>query len=349
MDPDKVIQETVEVQKELPKEEKQSERYRKEREKLLAEMDAERKARADLEGQLKRIEEERKQADLARMQPDERVQAQIQELQNNVSKTREQLEQERLFFSNQLQAMKLVAYRERALRDVGSDIIPEMVNGGSEEEIDQALEMSKATYNRIASSLKKQFQGSAEAASQNASVAHVMQQANPHYVSPQQDGVLPTVTNPIPVSESYGPATMDVREMTSEQAVRSGKYGGEVREQLHRMLQAMPGYRGDPSSAPRSFAGQQAPTVGYVQQPNNVMQPQGHPTGPVNPPSMDGKALARAAVQRTHQGQNPVMAANSGAQGALMDAQAAAKRLGQTSTEMYASRFSDSPPTNGGQ
>jgi len=175
---------------------------------------------------------------------------------------------------------------------------------------------------------------------------------NPAYPMPPQmpqavpQGGLPTATNPVPVAGGF---PQDLRHLTSEEAVRSGRYSGEMREQLHRMIQQMPTGFTPPNSGniPRHLAAQVQPPVQYVPQPGGAMQPIGNPTGPAK---VQGgvRTQAQEAIARTWVGQNPTIGQNVGAASALADAQAYANARGITPEAAFQQRFANSPPlTNG--
>jgi len=118
---------------------------------MQAELERERQERAALEVRLARIEKEREEAELKAMQPDERVHRQISDLSAQVQKSQEQMRQQQLFFEGQLRAMNLVAYRERALRDLGD--IPEsftsFVQGADEKSIDLAVDQVRRAWKDV--------------------------------------------------------------------------------------------------------------------------------------------------------------------------------------------------------
>ena len=330
---------------------------------MQAELERERQERAALEVRLARIEKEREEAELKAMQPDERVHRQISDLSAQVQKSQEQMRQQQLFFEGQLRAMNLVAYRERALRDLGD--IPEsftsFVQGADEKSIDLAVDQVRRAWKDVQERLVQRTVP-APVESQEADMqvpqGYAAPPPNPAYPMPPQmpqavpQGGLPTATNPVPVSEA-GPAAggfpQDLRHLTSEEAVRSGRYSGEMREQLHRMIQQMPTGFTPPNSGniPRHLAAQVQPPVQYVPQPGGAMQPIGNPTGPAK---VQGgvRTQAQEAIARTWVGQNPTIGQNVGAASALADAQAYANARGITLEAAFQQRFANSPPlTNG--
>jgi hypothetical protein len=99
-----------------------------------------------------------------------------------------------------------------------------------------------------------------------------------------------TPTQPIPVTPEEGLADgVDIAAMTSEEAVRSGVYSGELRAKIHAGLKRSMGQPGQTlGTAPRHWSqGQRAPVPSDVG-PDGVVRPMGHPTGPVGNPNYAG-------------------------------------------------------------
>ena len=218
---------------------------------------------------------------------DAAVQGAIQSMRDELART-----------NQVLRATALVAYRERVLRNYGADIFPDMVVGSSEEELDESADRAHKAFKdmraQIRADMEKEFAskyGGPPPTTQPTlpasmptlgSPAQAFPQAfvpppNPSYpVMPQQFG-LPAVTNPEPVAA--GPAPMDLRDMTSEQAVRTGRYGGEMRERILSQLKGQSPYMPNLGSTPRHVAG-----LPQMQMPGGAVQPQGTPvTAPINP------------------------------------------------------------------
>lgn len=351
-----VVPQVISSQPSVDIEAVRAEAARKERDAWQAKMTEERKAREDLEAKLSKIEEERKEAAMKKLPPDERIQAQIRELQEAYQKTAKQLENERLFFNNQIQAINLVAYRERALRDAGQEVIPELVVGVSEAEIDAALDASKSVYKRVQAEFAAKYGRPLPGNDFNGSIPL----NNPAYPVSSNDANagLPTPINPVVVQGlPQGEMPMDIKDLTSEEAVRSGRYSGEMRRQLHGMLKSMGAPRNPGWDSPRYLQNNQVvpPTpMQYVQQPGGVMQPVGSPNAPaINPQMVQQQRLtpaqveqqkAQQAIQRTNSGQNPLLSQNSGATTVLADAMSYAAGTGVNAQGAFATRFANSPP-----
>jgi hypothetical protein len=224
-----------------------AERLRMERERMAVELEQERKARVELESRMREYEETRKKEELARMQPDERVQAQINALQAQVQGAQAALAAERSVMDQKFRAMELVAYRERALRSVPQEMPQELlsfVSGGSPEEIDQNLNQVVGAYRAILDRAAK------PQAPVRPEMAVHAPPPNPAFVPAVTGGSYPVAVNPAPVPEASAPS-VDTGMLTAEESIRSGQYG-QVRDQLHAMLRKM-GTPGNVGTAPRQW------------------------------------------------------------------------------------------------
>jgi len=348
---------------------KKIEKEEKERKELQAERDAQ---KAELD-KLKAAEKERERAG---MKPDERVQAQLRDLEEEVRVAKAAAQTAKDEGAARFRAAELVAYRERVLRQYGDQIISQMVVAGPNETVidesaKQAHEFWKTNIGAVKAHYEAQIaqlQGQQPAAQPGAQPPGVpAPPANPALpAQPDLSQGFPTATNPQQVVETQGP---DLSQLTSEQAVRSGAYSGEVRAQILANLAGQQNPGMPLGSLPRHMVPSQPQTVNM---PGGVEQPQGHPTGPAAPqgqpqvqphtppgqqpgalaqnpaaapPANDPATLARQAVERTHAGQNPTIAATPGAQTALSQAQA----TGQNPQAAFNERFQNTPPIQPGQ
>lgn len=326
-----------------------------EKRRLYAQIEQEKAERLALEKKLAEREKAEKEQKLAQLPPDQQVAARLSELEQRLAAERGEALQREATLQNHLRALGLVAYRERALQEVPREI-HDFVHGNSEEEIDVAIDRAKSLYGSLEQRLRAKL-APAQPAPQAMAVPMASPPMNPAFVAQPQYPVagFPTATNPLPVAE--GLAETDLTTMTSEQAVRNGKYGGEMRDRILAQLRGQAGaYQPtNPGATPRHLSG-----VSYQQMPNGVMQPMGTPMqapmptqmvqspSPVGMPAPmptmaagDPRAEALAAIQRTHAGQNPVMGAQQGAHGALAAAQAYAQQHGIANpAEAFAARFS---------
>lgn len=268
---------------------------REEKAKLYPQLEKERSERERVEAELRARDAELKKLREASMNPDEKIQARLTELQQQVSAATLQAQQVSAQAAARVRAMELVAYKSHALRQPENVGIPEfLIVGNSEEEIDASISNARQYHQQLRASVENEYKAkntnpATPGQPPPQAVAMVPQQAptpppNPAYVAPQAPyGVpgYPTPTNPLPVGQQQ-PGQMDLTALTSEEAVRSGQYGGAVRQQIMQQLRQMGGGAptGPLGTLPRHFQ----PTTGVVMMPGQVQQPVGTPVAaPMNP------------------------------------------------------------------
>jgi len=346
--------------------------------------------RADFERRLSERDAELTRMRTQTLPPDQQYQARLAEVEASARRIQEQAQTQVSELHQRIRAGELALYRSTAIREAattGQHLIESLVGGGSEEEIDASIEVARAEYARIYSTVEQQvaarYQQQAAMTQQPPPV--VVQQPIPVYPAPPQNpayvqqppmgGGYPTAPGALPPTPMVEGGPAMVSEFTTEEAVRSGKYGGAVREQLMRQLKmtagASPGTIGALGVQPRQLvSGTQ-----YVSMPGGVMQPQGLPTPPVVPPQYQqqypqgvpqqpqyvtpapaptmqvsadaaARAAAMAAVQRTHAGQNPVLGQNAGAPEALHAAQQYGQTNGTNAQQAFSQRFQNTPPVS---
>ena len=329
---------------------------------LTADLERERAERRQLEERMAAQERTARENEIARLPAEQQVQARLTQMERDLAAERGARAQLEVNANHQIRQLGLVAYRERVLREVPVDV-HHLVNGASEEEMDQAADSAVRTYNDLERRLRERI------AAERPALPALSVQApppNPAYVAPPPaDGGFPTATNPLPVPAEGGSPQTEVSELTSEQAVRSGRYGGEVREQLHARLRGNMRYQGQLGSTPRHWPTAPVPSMPTVNLPNGVQQPMGTPMGPARQPHMQAapspapstsgsrqppaeggvRGAAREAIARTHQGGNPVMGENPLAAQALATSQAFAQQRGIASPQAaFQTRFTHTPP-----
>jgi hypothetical protein len=341
-----------------------------EKAKLYSELGARDEKIRGLEARLTDMDNARKAAEEAGMKPDERLNARMNQLEATAQAAVAQANATEQAAMARIQAAENFAYRERALRMAGPDIIPELVGGSSPQEIDDSIEVARAEYRRMEQLFYQRFQQQHQLAANPPQGAYNMQfqpvqqpgvaavPPNPAFANPGVPGVFPTMTNPEPVAESGSP--LNLRDLTSEEAVRSGRWG-EIRQQILGGFNRTP-YQGNIGSAPRHMT--------YQQLPGGIQQPMGLPTGPITPPNMyqqpyqqqqyvqqphfqqqqpvspvqTEQAAALAAVQRTHAGQNPLVSGDGVTQAILNQAQAHGAQRGVNPQTAFQQRFQPTPP-----
>jgi hypothetical protein len=264
----------------------------KERQAAEAQIAQERAGRESLEAKLAQLEKDRRDAEMRALEPTQRVEREIQDLNARFQQREQHYASETAALRQQMRATELVAYRERVLRAVGEDVIHELIGGANEQEIDQSVEVARAEYARVSASIRAKVE--ADVASRYATTqgqptqqyVPVYQQppANPHFVqqgTQAPNAGLPTPTNPLQPTEAAPEQNM--KELTSEEAVRSGQYGGEVRARMLAQLKRGGGQAVQMGSLPRHFV-QPGAQPNHVQMPMGVQQPQGLPTAPQGHP-----------------------------------------------------------------
>lgn len=254
-----------------------------------AKAEKERVAREKLEAELERRDKAKKEAELAALPPDAQMTARLKELEHGIERERGARLQSEESYKQHLRVMGLATYRERAVRDV-PDEVRDLVNGQSEEEIDQAVDIARETHAKIEARIRGEYEQRMAQGAAMAGYGVPMPPPNPAYVPPppsMAQGGFPQVTNPLPVAEmDQGQVMSGIGELTTEEAVRGGRYGGEMRERIHAQLKGQTRYPGQLGSAPRHWSGQHQVPQQHVQMPGGVMQPQGSPMGPVQHPGM---------------------------------------------------------------
>jgi hypothetical protein len=346
-----------------------------EKRKQRADLDRVNKERDDLEARLKKIEDDKKAAELAALPKDQQVIARLASMESELARERGERLQAEQTYQQSLRQVGLVAYRERALRDVPEEV-HNLVQGQTEEDIDKAADEACNVYVNLETKLRTQLQQDysqrypAPPGGQPQGVPAPPQ--SPHYVAPPSpaygvpQGGFPTATNPLPIPADGGGPPDDLGTLTTEQAVRSGRYGGELRNQIHDRLKAGMRYQGNLGSAPRHWSQANPQTTPHVEMPGGVQQPQGFQTGPVQNPGLapqqrpqgqpvvpqqqgrpgSPREAARAAIARQRAGQNPVLGhpSNMGAPEAAHEAQQFANQRGISPEQTFASRFANTPP-----
>ncbi len=352
-----------------------------EKRKVRKELDDANAGRADLEARMAARDKAEKDNQLRSLPPDQQVVSRLNEVETELARERALRVETETRTNHQIRQVGLVAYRERALRDVPEDV-HSFVGGSDETEIDQSVDNARRAYENVSSKIRSDLEAQFNASRGGAAGNVPQQQQQPYYpqpVAPPQNpayvppvpvnyGVqagFPTMTNPPQVPEQIDAGQNDISEMTSEQAVRSGRYGGEMRERIHGALKGNLRYPGSLGSTPRHWNAAQQPN--HTPMPGGVMQPQGTQMGPSQPPGMPyqqpqpypqqqgappqgppqngHRAQAAEAIARMHQGGNPIVQGDSAANTALNAAHQHAQQRGIPSSQAaFGQRFTHTPP-----
>jgi hypothetical protein len=313
-----------------------------ERAKLHSQIDREKEERAKLQKDLEELKKQQEallaqknEEEKSRLKPDERRDREFKELQEKLLQAQQQGQEQIAQLQAHLRATALTAYRERALREVGNAVIPELVNGASEQEIDRSVQIAHEVYNNLHTSFARQYginpgQPPQQPTGNNGlSPVAVVPPQSPYYVPQPNEVVQQGFPTPVAPGIQTGPTiSQDISDLTSEDAVRSGRYSGEIRAQILSNLKAggnMPlpigtnprfmsqtGYGTqlpNGAMAPPSQPSPQVQRPGYAppQGPGQASYPGQPVQGAQQPPGAIDRAALEQAIQRTHVGQNPVL------------------------------------------
>ena len=266
---------------------------------------------------------------------DQRLAKQIESLKADIVAERTAREASEKQAASEIQRSNLEAYKHRRLAEVGGELIAELVGGNSQEEIEASIMVAHAEYQRLRQRFEQEFQATHGTMPNTVptTVATVVEGAQSPHFTPPATG-FPSPVSPVPVAQTQVDLG-SLANLTSEQAVRSGEYE-KVRGQLLDNLKSVSPSGGNQvlGGIPRHMA-QPAASTPHVSMSGGVMQPQGYPTGPVQPAGMyagatlqqpapvspgthgipqpvagqvtDPRAMAMAAVNRTNAGNNPLV------------------------------------------
>lgn len=118
-------------------------------EKLEAELKEGAKALQDMAAKLAATEKEKEDLTTGKLSSQDVLKKQMDEQAKAMDKLRVDLEVGKKEALMKIQSAELKAFREQKLREAGSDLIPELVSGNTEEEIVASLEKSKAKYQEV--------------------------------------------------------------------------------------------------------------------------------------------------------------------------------------------------------
>lgn len=285
---------------------------------------------------------------------DQRLAKQIADLQADIANERKMREESDRQSQARLRQTELDSYKHRRLAEVGiNTLLPDLVGGDSPEMIDASILVAQAERVRLREQFFTEFQaqhGMNGGQGDVPSAAGVPGVPSQHF-TPQVPNGFPTQVNPVPVvQESVDLATLSA--MTSEEAVRSGQYEQVRASLLANLKKSSPGLGGQVLGATPRHMGPSPTGMPMADIGGGVMQPTGFPTGPVRPTQLnqnatignqqgnDARAQAIAAVNRTHAGQNPLLASQQGKAppGPIPQGDASA------ASAAFANRFNPTPP-----
>lgn len=94
---------------------------------------------------------------------DDKTSEQAAEMEKKLAELSAQMTTQQEVFKQAFREQQLEAYRERRLREAGSDLIPDLVGGATEAEIDLSITKAKQSYEaiqkQVEEKLKKQLSG----------------------------------------------------------------------------------------------------------------------------------------------------------------------------------------------
>lgn len=180
--------------------------------------------------------------------------------------------------------------RVKAYQDAGHGLIIEMIRGSNEQEIEAAIQSSAQAYRHYFGQV---------APTANVPVTVQVQPA------PQIQNGFPSVPNPQAVVQN-NPSNLGwfdaTKQMTTEEAVRSGEWGKNRQQVMAQLQQAGGGVSGQLASTPRF-----TPMPGAVPQSTwqNVQQPQALPIPQVVPPHVPQGQQPQFMQMQPYQPQQP--------------------------------------------
>lgn len=123
---------------------------KQEKDKLYKTLEQREREAKELEAKLKEANKAIEEFQQQNLTFEERIQLEIQKVKEEQQALVEQLRREKEEAEKQARQKHLEAYKAAKLREAGEEIIPELVGGNSEEEIDRSIELAKAKYQEIA-------------------------------------------------------------------------------------------------------------------------------------------------------------------------------------------------------
>lgn len=322
-----------------------------------------------------KAENELKASREASLTETQKIQAQLEALTKAHHDQQEQIAQARREQEVERQRARLSQYRADLLLQWGPDRLPAILHaqvvGNTEGEIYASAKTAADGYAVHIQAMRAQFQPQA------------LPQAlppNPHVPVPQAQvpgGPAQGYPTAMQGSAPPPPRQVDVRALTSEQAVRTGKYAA-TRDALIQALQQgvdpatlnpagnqqAPAPQGmAPAIQYENMAGQQQPRAApmaqvipahlqpkYLGQPQQ-QAPQAQPMppqapAPQAPPAgeMDFRAAAMAAAERTRQGLNPMVAQNEAGAAHQLSQLRNSQFAGANPIDEFNKRFTATPP-----
>ena len=326
-----------------------------EKNKLYGTIEKQKTELAAQKAEVERLQKEARDRELAAMEPNQRLEAIIQEQAGLIGQLRTTLQSQESHFTKELSKIQLSSVYTSLLNTYNGKLIPELVTGTTEQELRDSAAASHQRWNELFAAHVPQIQVTPPAAQvPQAPVAAAA--APPVYAAPAatQNPAAPVAFAPIANAPQLAPADavpqLNLNYLTSEQAIRSGDWA-KYREQAFAGMRSnyqapqpphpvqnspmpyapLPGGVMSPTGIPSAIRQPAAPApnaqlaappqfqssmLPQFQQPvQQVLPPAAPPAGSAPAPMVDAGAEARAAVQRIRNGQ----VANPQAQSILSD------------------------------
>lgn len=123
---------------------------KQEKDKLYKTLEQREKEAKELQEQLQQAMEALKKYEEQNLTAEEKVQRELEKLRKEHDELVQALQREKEEAERKARKAELERYKAEKLREAGNEIIPELVGGDSEEEIDASIERAKAKYQEIA-------------------------------------------------------------------------------------------------------------------------------------------------------------------------------------------------------
>jgi len=226
-----------------------------------------------LEKQAQQAAEQAKAAEMAKMKPDEKVQAQLQALQDELKRSREEQQRTVSEANKRVEAWQIESEKNAIIAKHNGQVDPLALDTSSIEALRASEGRAVQTYQATRQHFFSQFQQEMQFLQQQ-EASHNQQQVEQLPSYPPGYG-MPTPNNagsPAPAQANGAPP-----QFTHPQ-IDGGQSYAAVRQMAHgRVVQQAPAPNGQPFFQPQ---------YPQQQQPGAVQQPQGSPTGPVQPAHM---------------------------------------------------------------
>jgi|SRR5690554_724393 len=131
---------------------------KQEKDKLYKTLEQKEKEAKEFQEKLAQAQETLKQYESENLSFEEKMQIELEKVKAEQQALVQSLQAEKEKAEQEARKNRLEAYKAEKLRLAGDELIPELVGGETEEEIDQSIERAKAKYQEIASKFEAQVQ-----------------------------------------------------------------------------------------------------------------------------------------------------------------------------------------------